>query len=314
VDVQRSQIKAWFKGAHLGDAASQFNLGLGFMTASLGLPFDLAKAIRWLAEAAEQGLVCAQCNLGQCFEAAQDYTQAVKWYVFAELQGDPVAKRRLADLLDRVCSEKNAAVAVDAKSDRTRSLVCSQCVVLPSPSLAIPPFLVQPQSVPLVTIRGAVTVSARNELESISESGSLHVVVFVHPSTSESWRYAPRWSVSSVPHPREDGHMLLLDVECPVQRGKVFKLSPGLSLLLSNASIVLPILDDCDSVHYSTTTSTSGGVPKPPLSAKMIAFIDRLRLICKDLPNKLPKLCIIRAESARTTAVSSLDIFVADIN
>ena len=52
------------------------------------------------AKAAEQGLPCAQCNLGECYMKGigvkKDLVKAIEWYTKAAEQGDARAQNNLA--------------------------------------------------------------------------------------------------------------------------------------------------------------------------------------------------------------------------
>ena len=66
------------------DRNSQSILGFYYYEGSYGYPQDYAKAVEHFRNAAEQGDIYSQVNLGLCYEkgrgVAQDYAEAVKWY------------------------------------------------------------------------------------------------------------------------------------------------------------------------------------------------------------------------------------------
>jgi TPR repeat protein len=81
--------------ANNGDASSQFNLGLMYMTGQ-GVQQDDAAAALWFRKAAEQGLALAQSDLGVLYRdgrgVTRDFTEATMWFRKAADQGDPVAE------------------------------------------------------------------------------------------------------------------------------------------------------------------------------------------------------------------------------
>jgi TPR repeat protein len=65
-----------------------------------GVKKDLAKAVEWLRQAAEQGYAPAQNALGFCYEfgdgVEKDLKKAIEWYTKAAEQGDARAQNNLA--------------------------------------------------------------------------------------------------------------------------------------------------------------------------------------------------------------------------
>ena len=86
--------------ANDGEAASQFNLGLMYMTGR-GVQQDYSAAALWFRKAAEQGYVRAQTNVGVLHRdgrgVTQDYTEAIMWFRKAANQGDAVAEFLLGE-------------------------------------------------------------------------------------------------------------------------------------------------------------------------------------------------------------------------
>ena len=79
------------------DPSSQCYLGIYYHGGSDGYPQDYAKAVEHFRNAAEQGDICAQANLGLCYEmghgVAQDYSEAAKWYQMAAEEFDNIPKK-----------------------------------------------------------------------------------------------------------------------------------------------------------------------------------------------------------------------------
>src|SRR5271170_7846854 len=72
-------VKEWRPLAEMGDAPSQFNLGLLYID-GLGVPQDYGQAISWFERSAQQGYEKAQLNLGAMYGGGRgvkrDYVQA----------------------------------------------------------------------------------------------------------------------------------------------------------------------------------------------------------------------------------------------
>lgn len=77
--------------ANLGDAQSQWALGVCYQEGIEGAAQDDKQAVLWFRKAAEQGYAKAQYSLGMCYEdgkgVARDGSEAVQWYVKAAVQG-----------------------------------------------------------------------------------------------------------------------------------------------------------------------------------------------------------------------------------
>lgn len=86
------------KAAQLGDAESQYNLGVIYANGQ-GVPANYEEAVRWYTKAAQQGSTSAQVTLGGIFGEGrgvpQDYVEAMKWYRLAAEHGEPGAQLRL---------------------------------------------------------------------------------------------------------------------------------------------------------------------------------------------------------------------------
>lgn len=81
----------FLKGAELGDARSQLQIGSQFERGE-GVRVDNREAVMWYRRSAEQGNSIAQKNLGQMYELGQgvreDWMEAARWYRASALQGD----------------------------------------------------------------------------------------------------------------------------------------------------------------------------------------------------------------------------------
>lgn len=93
-----------------------YSLGEEYLTGndSLGIYMNKEKGVELIRQAAEQGNIDAQCQLGLCYEqrqgVTQDYSQAVYWYRKAAEQGDADAQYNLG-----VCYAKGLGVVQDSE-------------------------------------------------------------------------------------------------------------------------------------------------------------------------------------------------------
>ena len=99
------------KLARNGDADAQFSLGARYATGDQ-VAQDYTQAVKWFMRSAEQGHVVAQAALGACYWAGrgvtQDYVQSYMWSSLAKLGGDEASKYRVGVLRPRM---SNAQVA-----------------------------------------------------------------------------------------------------------------------------------------------------------------------------------------------------------
>jgi TPR repeat protein len=102
-EADRQALAQLHAKAELGDAQSQFELGLAFYGGKYGVA---AKCFR---KAAEQNHAEAQSNLGVCYErgdgVAKYEVEPYKWYALAAAQGDTKAKRN-ASMLELMTSRQ----------------------------------------------------------------------------------------------------------------------------------------------------------------------------------------------------------------
>ncbi|MBQ7695673.1 MAG: sel1 repeat family protein [Lentisphaeria bacterium] len=88
--VTAGQIIAFKAKAKLGDAVSQYNLGLCYLN-GWGVAKDMTEAAKLFRKAADKGIDEAQFNLGACYAngwgVAKDMTEAAKWTRKAAEQG-----------------------------------------------------------------------------------------------------------------------------------------------------------------------------------------------------------------------------------
>ena len=86
--------------AEQGDARSQVRLGLLYENGK-GVAQDYKEAVKWYLKAAEQGNSSGQNNLGLMYGngkgVLQDYNEAVKWYRKAADQGNAYGQNSLGD-------------------------------------------------------------------------------------------------------------------------------------------------------------------------------------------------------------------------
>jgi TPR repeat protein len=114
-------VKEWRPLAEMGDAPSQFNLGLLYVD-GLGVPQDYGQALTWFTRSAQQDYAKAQLNLGAMYGAGRgvkrDYIQAYKWLNVCAAKGDQkcVAQR---DLVAQKLKPKQLAAAQRLASEFT---------------------------------------------------------------------------------------------------------------------------------------------------------------------------------------------------
>lgn len=86
-----AELRTLKRSAALGDAESQYKLGLSFAEGN-GVPQDDAEAVKWFRRAADQGHGVAQFDLAVMYDrgtgVSQDFVEAAKWYRKAADQGD----------------------------------------------------------------------------------------------------------------------------------------------------------------------------------------------------------------------------------
>jgi len=85
--------------ARHGEAAAQTSLGAIYVRGE-GAAQDFTEAVKWFRKAAEKGDAAAQASLGVCYAngqgVSQDYAEAVEWFRKAAEQGDAQAQYQLA--------------------------------------------------------------------------------------------------------------------------------------------------------------------------------------------------------------------------
>ena len=91
-------FKKMLQAAEQGNVDAQFNLGVMYDNGR-GVRQDYKQAVQWYRKAAEQGHADAQYNLGVAYKKGegvrQDDAQAVQWYRKAAEQGDAQAQLAL---------------------------------------------------------------------------------------------------------------------------------------------------------------------------------------------------------------------------
>jgi TPR repeat protein len=85
--------------AQAGNAAAQFQLGTAY-DFGRGVPRDSEMAKKWYLAAADQGHAEAQNSLGNVYQAAKNYEDAMPWYEKAASQGNAAAINNMAYLHD----------------------------------------------------------------------------------------------------------------------------------------------------------------------------------------------------------------------
>jgi putative methionine-R-sulfoxide reductase with GAF domain len=99
------------KLARNGDADAQFSLGARYATGD-EVAQDYSQAVKWFMRSAEQGHVVAQAALGACYWAGrgvpQDYVKSYMWSSLAKLGGDEASKYRVGVLRPRMSTAQIA--------------------------------------------------------------------------------------------------------------------------------------------------------------------------------------------------------------
>jgi len=95
-------FEQWKLLAEQGDAKAQYNLGLIYALGK-GVPKDLAQAIYWFEEAAEQDHIDALMKLGFVYyngksDIDKDLRKSAGWYIKAAEKGDAQAQNKLASM------------------------------------------------------------------------------------------------------------------------------------------------------------------------------------------------------------------------
>jgi len=77
--------------AQKGDPQSEYLLGISYFTGR-GVSQDRSQASIWISKAAAHGRADAQTYLGTLCEETGDFTEALKWYRLAAIQGHALAQ------------------------------------------------------------------------------------------------------------------------------------------------------------------------------------------------------------------------------
>ena len=104
IEVDSSKaVELYKEAAEQGHVGAQCNLGVSYYLGK-GVEEDKEEAVKWYRKAAEQGQANAQYNLGDCYYLGrgveEDEEEAVKWYRKAAEQGQANAQNRLGDCYD----------------------------------------------------------------------------------------------------------------------------------------------------------------------------------------------------------------------
>jgi hypothetical protein len=97
----KTAIYWWRQAASEGHLMSQYNLGSAYAS-GVGVPVDMAEAVHWWRLAALQGSTDAQYNLGVIYYEGRgtrrNVSEASMWWYMAAVGGDPAAQYRLGYL------------------------------------------------------------------------------------------------------------------------------------------------------------------------------------------------------------------------
>jgi len=91
-------VTEWLQAAEQGVVNAQFNLGVMYEK-ELGVVQDYTASIKWYQKAAEQGDPNSQYTMGSKYEfgvgVIQNYKEAARWYNLAASQGHPAAQNSI---------------------------------------------------------------------------------------------------------------------------------------------------------------------------------------------------------------------------
>ena len=122
-------MKDLIAAAEKGDATSQFNLGVAHENlsndvGSHGAKGNRTEAIKWLLQAAQQGLPRAQARLAGIYaggpEASGDYVRACTWFLLAATSLSGAQRHSAQSSYDRIA--RHMAPAQIAKAQRLARL------------------------------------------------------------------------------------------------------------------------------------------------------------------------------------------------
>ncbi len=122
-------MKDLIAAAEKGDATSQFNLGVAHENlsndiGSIGVKGNRAEAIKWLLQAAQQGLPRAQARLAGIYaggsEATGDHVRACTWFLLAATSLSGAQRHSAQSSYDRIA--RQMAPAQIAKAQRQARL------------------------------------------------------------------------------------------------------------------------------------------------------------------------------------------------
>ena len=104
-------VKVMREAAEQGDMEAQFNLGLMYDNGQ-GVAENDVEAVRWYRKSAEQGDANAQNNLGGMYYngegVVQNYTSAHMWMHLARVQGHEDARKNMKLLVEDMTKEQIA--------------------------------------------------------------------------------------------------------------------------------------------------------------------------------------------------------------
>jgi TPR repeat protein len=107
-------MKDMIAAAETGNANAQFNLGVVYGnllndTGGHGSKDNRTEAIRWLLQAAQQGLPRAQHKLAEIYadesESSQSQLQACTWFLLAAMNLSGAQRERVQSAFDRVARQ-----------------------------------------------------------------------------------------------------------------------------------------------------------------------------------------------------------------
>jgi hypothetical protein len=108
----KNAIHWWRQAALEGHLMSQYNLGSAYASGA-GVPLDMAEAAHWWRLAAQQGSTDAQYNLGVIYYegkgVARNVADASMWWYLAAMGGDAAAQFRLGHL---AASGENGEISI----------------------------------------------------------------------------------------------------------------------------------------------------------------------------------------------------------
>ena len=122
--MKQPPLKQLLLAASEGDAGAQYNLGVFYANHlddnNRPAVYDRAESIKWLLEAAQQGLPRAQLKLGEAYAhqpvVPEDYVKACTWFLLAAANSSGIHQQRARSGYARASSKLTPARIATARA------------------------------------------------------------------------------------------------------------------------------------------------------------------------------------------------------